>query len=113
MGRRVSERKGRDRYTLREQDEIISLLRKLRRADRAGQRQIRGQLRSAPLRFYITDWADDQRGFTAEDFEALVKRGKIGTVYTATTFERLAGRARALRRGLRAGAANSGDRLRR
>lgn len=66
---------GRLNFTRAEADEIRSLLRELRRAERDRQKAIRAKIRR--IGFYITDVSHDADGFTVSDFDELVRRGTI------------------------------------
>ena len=60
------------------EDEIAALrqlLTELRRSDRDRQKTIRAKIRR--IGFYISDVSHDAGGFTATDFDALVRRGVI------------------------------------
>lgn len=65
----------RSEFTPEEADEILHLLREVRRADRSRQKGLRARLRR--IGFYITDYVHDQAGFTASDFDDLVRRGVV------------------------------------
>lgn len=67
--------KGRDRFNRDEIAFITAQLTALRRAERDEQKKIRARLRRAG--FHISDWATDGPGFTASDFDALLRRGVI------------------------------------
>jgi hypothetical protein len=67
---------GRSRFTRQEADQIRQILREKATADRSRQKVLRGQLRSK-YRFYITGFRNDTAGFTAMDFDDLVKLGSI------------------------------------
>lgn len=67
--------KGRSTFSAEEIKSIRALLKALRRADRAQQKSIRASLRRGG--FYITDFTDDQVGFTASDLDELVSRGTV------------------------------------
>lgn len=54
---------------------IKDLLSDIRTSDRDRQKMLRDQLRQ--MGFYITDYEDDQRGFTASDVDRLVANGAI------------------------------------
>jgi hypothetical protein len=64
------------RFTRSDADTIRSLLLELRRSERSEQKKIRHRLRSE-LGFYISDWTQDRRGFTAADFDLLIKNDSI------------------------------------
>jgi hypothetical protein len=66
---------GRDTFTAAEADTIRQLLQEKERADRGRQKSLRARIRG--LRFYISDFAGDQQGFTSRDFDALVVRGAV------------------------------------
>jgi hypothetical protein len=66
---------GRLSFTADEIAEIRRLLVDLRRADRDRQKGIRAKIRR--IGFYITDVSHDAGGFTATDFDALLRRGVI------------------------------------
>jgi hypothetical protein len=68
--------KGKDRFTEDEVAEIRLTLQQVRRSDRDDQKQLREALRRK-YRFYISDFTASKRGFTAEDFEALVESGRV------------------------------------
>lgn len=65
----------RSEFTPEEADEIRLLLRELRRADGPRQKGLRAKLRR--FGFFITDYARDQAGFTASDFDDLGRRGVV------------------------------------
>src|SRR3954452_11709052 len=68
--------KGRDRFTPSEADEIRRVLRLVRKAEPGTpQKQLRDQLRA--IGFYISDFAGGPGGFTASDFDDLVRGGRI------------------------------------
>ena len=62
-------------FTRDEADQIRGLLREVRRADRSRQKSLRAKLRR--IGFYISDYAHDQAGFSASDFDDLVQRGTV------------------------------------
>lgn len=66
---------GRLTFTKTEIDELRSLLRDLRRADRSRQKTIRARMRR--MGFYITDFSHDADGFTVSDLDEMVARGTI------------------------------------
>jgi hypothetical protein len=66
---------GRLRFTADEIVTIRQLLVDLRRADRDGQKAIRAKIRR--IGFYISDVSHDTDGFTATDFDALIRRGGV------------------------------------
>ena len=66
---------GRLSFTADEIAEIRRLLLDLRRADRDRQKAIRARIRR--IGFYVTDVTHDAGGFTATDFDALLRRGMI------------------------------------
>lgn len=66
---------GRLTFSTDEIAEIRRLLVELRRADRDRQKTIRAKIRR--IGFYITDVSHDAGGFTATDFDALVRRRVI------------------------------------
>ena len=66
---------GRLSFTADEIAEIRRLLVDLRRADRDRQKAIRAKIRR--IGFYITDVSHDAGGFTATDFDALLRRGVV------------------------------------
>ncbi len=68
--------KGRSEFTREEASEIRGLLDQVRAAERRESKVLRNELRTQ-YRFYITDFETDQRGFTASDFDELVKLGQI------------------------------------
>ncbi len=63
------------KYTKQEAAQIRTLLREKARATREEQKGIRAKLRR--LGFYITDFDQSFSGFTASDFEGLIKSGII------------------------------------
>jgi hypothetical protein len=67
--------KGRSTFTPSEIDAIRRLLREKVRADRGRQKRLRDQLRS--IGFYISDFAEDQTGFSEWDLDQLISRGTI------------------------------------
>ena len=74
--------KGRTRFTSDEAREIRELLTQKSRADRDGQKRIRGRIRK--LGFYITDFSNAGDCFTRADFEALLNRGAISIIGSAS-----------------------------
>lgn len=56
-------------------DEIRALLRQIRTAERNRQKTLRSRLRR--LGFYISDFTDDNAGFTASDLDVLIRRGTV------------------------------------
>lgn len=66
---------GKNTFTLSETENIKYLLRQKSRASRSEQKGIRAKLRN--LQFYITDFDISQSGFTAEDFENLIRTNRI------------------------------------
>jgi hypothetical protein len=54
---------------------IKNLLVEIRSSDRDHQKMLRNKLRS--IGFYITDYEDNQQGFTASDVDRLVANGAI------------------------------------
>ena len=67
--------KGKRKFSRKQAAEIRTLLRKKCRSGRSEQKSIRAQLRR--MEFYISDWDNSRRGFTAVDFDDLVKKGQI------------------------------------
>lgn len=67
---------GKDQFTEQEAIEIKSYLKTAREVGWDEQKNIRGHLRGQ-LGFYITDFTRSRRGFTPEDFDALVAEGKV------------------------------------
>lgn len=63
------------RFTQSGADEIRRLLRDKARVSRSDQKSIRGKIRR--LVFYITDFDSSQEGFSAADFESLIRRNLI------------------------------------
>jgi hypothetical protein len=73
---RLSAMKGRDRFTEIEAAEIRKLLRAVRRAEPGPpQKLLRDKLRA--MGFYISDFATGPAGFTAPDFDDLVRGGRV------------------------------------
>ncbi len=66
---------GKNIFTSSEAETIKYLLRQKSRASRSEQKGIRAKLRN--LQFYITDFDNSQSGFTAEDFENLIRTNRI------------------------------------
>jgi hypothetical protein len=66
---------GRLTFTQDEIDEIRSLLRDLRHADRDAQKKIRRKLRA--MDFNISDFSDGSEGFTRADLDELILRGTV------------------------------------
>jgi hypothetical protein len=66
---------GKDTFTVAEAEAIRSLLRDKEGADRGRQKTLRARIRG--LRFYISDFSQDQQGFTSRDFDALVACGAV------------------------------------
>lgn len=67
--------KGRDRFNSDEITFISEQLAALRRAERDQQKKIRARLRRAG--FHISDWTIDGHGFTASNFDALLRCGLV------------------------------------
>jgi hypothetical protein len=68
--------KGRDRFTPSEADEIRRVLRLVRKAEPGtAQKVLRDWLRA--IGFYISDFAGGPSGFTASEFDDLVRSGRI------------------------------------
>jgi len=63
------------RFTKREVREIRSLLREKATASSIKQKNIRAKLRR--MGFYITNFDQSYAGFTASDFESLIRRRMI------------------------------------
>jgi hypothetical protein len=72
-GVRLAGMGGRMTFSSSEIDELRSLLRELRRADRDRQKSIRARMRR--MGFYITDFSHDADGFTASDLNEMIARG--------------------------------------
>src|SRR4051794_33457149 len=83
--------KGKDHFTRSEADEIRRLLKLVRRAEPgSAQKALRGRLRARG--FYISDFAGGAAGFTASEFDDLVRSGRIQITGTTTAGHRVAGR---------------------
>jgi hypothetical protein len=67
--------KGKHQFTANEASEIRRLLRRKNNAIRDEQKRIRGALRR--IGFYITDFTNAYDGFTVDDFENLLRDGRI------------------------------------
>jgi hypothetical protein len=67
---------GRSTFSKSEADEIRQILREKATADRSRQKSLRGTLRSR-YHFFISDFTNDAAGFTALDFDQLVRAGAI------------------------------------
>jgi len=65
----------RSNFSREEMATIKSLLSEIRTSDRDRQKVLREKLRR--MGFYITDYEDDQKGFTAADVDRLVANGAI------------------------------------
>ena len=68
--------KGKNHFSQVEAASITSILRRVRRSDRDGQKRLRDTLRTRH-RFYISGFTSSTRGFTAEDFAALIESGQV------------------------------------
>ncbi len=68
--------KGKNTFTASEAARILRLLRSKERAERDEQKQLRSQLRQRHG-FYITDFPGTRRPFRAQDFNHLVRSGRI------------------------------------
>jgi len=66
---------GRSAFTGEELEELRRLLWEKKVADRDRQKVLRRRMRA--MEFYISDFTDDQAGFTDADLDLLVKRGAI------------------------------------
>lgn len=67
--------KGRDRFTSEEADKIRRVLRLVRKAEPGPpQKLLRDQLRA--MGFYISDFGGGPIGFTATEFDELVRSGR-------------------------------------
>lgn len=69
----------RSTFTSEEADAIRSTLRELRRAEPEVAKTLRGGLRGR-FDFYISDYSDDNTGFTVSDFDQQVSWGVIRIV---------------------------------
>jgi hypothetical protein len=69
----------RSSFTHEEADEIRSVLREIRRAEPEEAKSLRGGLRRR-FDFYISDFSDDNTGFTVSDFDQQVSWGVIRIV---------------------------------
>ncbi len=94
------EMQGRSDFSATEAHAIRMILRKIRRADRSDQKNLRRTLREK-YRLYITDFDTSRRGFSEADFHALVDQGVISirengrtAVSPSGSGEDLAGRIR-------------------
>jgi serine/threonine-protein kinase len=67
--------KGRASFSEGEADKIRSILAEIRRAERTRQKELRDKLRS--MGFFISDWSSNQSGFTASDFDDLIRNGWV------------------------------------
>ncbi len=68
--------KGKNVFSGAEAERIRELLGEVRRADADEQKGLRNRLRKE-VGFYITDFTSSSAGFTAADFDSLVKQGLI------------------------------------
>ncbi len=66
--------KGKSEYSITDADAIRGILRKLRKADRATQKDLRRRLRECYC-FFISDFDKRGRGFTEAHFDALIENG--------------------------------------
>ncbi|RWA45668.1 hypothetical protein AU476_01135 [Cupriavidus sp. UYMSc13B] len=73
------EMRGKSTFSQAEAERVRELLRRVRRADRDEQKQIRDRLR-IDVGFYISDFTRSNAGFTAADFDSLVECGTIKIV---------------------------------
>ena len=67
--------KGRDTFASAEIAKLRRLIQEKQTAGLDRQKQLRAQMRR--IGFYITDFCSDQRGFTVEDLDELIERGKV------------------------------------
>ena len=67
--------KGRNTFSASEAEEIRTILREKAVADRDTQKGLRAKLRR--IGFHISDFSSDFRGFTAADFDQLVRNGVV------------------------------------
>lgn len=70
--------KGKTEFTASDTETIRQLLKEKERADRGRQKTLREKIRA--FRFYISDFVDDQQGFTSRDFGDLIKRGAVTVI---------------------------------
>lgn len=68
-------KRGVDIFTKNKAREIKNILLKVRASERNEQKKLRSDLRDR-LKFYIEDFTN-KKGFTSEDFDTLVKQGRI------------------------------------
>lgn len=66
---------GKSTFTKQEAQTLRNLIVNKVRSDRNKQKQLRDKMRA--LGFYITDFDKSNKGFSIEDFERLVKQGKV------------------------------------
>ena len=66
----------RSSFSSEEADEIRTTLREIRRAEPAAAKKLRGGLRSR-FGFYISDYSEDNAGFTVSDFDQQISWGAI------------------------------------
>ena len=71
--------KGKDEFSVDETESIRNLLHQIRKARRDQQKMLRETLRKK-YRFYITDFDNSNSGFTANDFDELIRNGRIRIV---------------------------------
>ena len=69
----------RSSFSSDEASEIRTVLREIRRAEPEAAKKLRGGLRSR-FGFYISDYSEDNAGFTASDFDQQVSWGVIKIV---------------------------------
>lgn len=68
--------KGRSNFSPGEADRVRELLRKVRNAARDEQKQLRSRLRT-DVGFFISDFTSSNAGFTADDFDDLIRQGTV------------------------------------
>jgi len=68
--------KGKNGFYKKEIELIRSILVQTRESGRDMQKSLRNKLRQ-DYRFYISDFSKSRSGFTPEDFDGLIKNGKI------------------------------------
>lgn len=67
--------KGTDSFSQASADRIRLLLNRTRSSPREDQKRLRQEIRD--LGFYISDWSRPRDGFRPEDFDNLVRSGRV------------------------------------
>jgi len=70
--------KGRSEFDRQTAEQVRRLLSQVRNARPENQKVIRDDIRA--LGFYISDWDRSSRGFTPDDFDELVRLGRVKVI---------------------------------